>query len=157
MTQGSGPVTVEGTVIGTPAYMAPEQLDGREADATSDVFAFGAVLFEMLTGRPAFEGTSRARVMAAVVEKRRRRSASFAPTRRPLSSGSFTSASRNVPRTDGRPFRISSASSNGLRPRRASRPSVVACAGRPRFVGAVVSAALLAAVLGLWAATLAGV
>jgi serine/threonine-protein kinase len=65
---GGDPITVEGTTVGTPAYMAPEQLDGLDADAASDVFAFGAVLFEMLTGRPAFEGTSRARVVAAVLE-----------------------------------------------------------------------------------------
>jgi eukaryotic-like serine/threonine-protein kinase len=63
-----GPLTVEGTVLGTLAYMSPEQLDGKEADASSDIFAFGAVLFEMLTGRPAFEGTSEARVMAAVLD-----------------------------------------------------------------------------------------
>ncbi len=64
---GAAPLTSEGTVVGTPAYMAPEQLDGREADASSDIFAFGAVLFEMLTGKPAFAGASAVRVMAAVL------------------------------------------------------------------------------------------
>ena len=47
--------------------MAPEQLEGREADARTDIFAFGAVLYEMLTGKKAFEGTSNASVSAAIM------------------------------------------------------------------------------------------
>jgi serine/threonine protein kinase len=53
------PLTQAGTLLGTFQYMAPEQLEGREVDARTDVFAFGAVLYEMVTGRRAFEGTSR--------------------------------------------------------------------------------------------------
>src|SRR6201981_2612225 len=49
-------LTVQGTILGTFQYMAPEQLEGQEADARTDVFAFGALLYEMLTGRQAFEG-----------------------------------------------------------------------------------------------------
>jgi len=60
-------LTEQGAVLGTLAYMAPEQLDGRPADARADVFAFGAVLYEMATGRPAFEGTSRAALMVSVL------------------------------------------------------------------------------------------
>jgi len=63
------PGTAEGTILGTVPYMAPEQLDGREADARSDVFAFGAVLYEMLTGRRAFDGKSPASIMAAILER----------------------------------------------------------------------------------------
>ena len=48
--------------------MAPEQLEGREADARSDIFAFGAVLYEMLTGRRAFSGDSQSKVIAAVLD-----------------------------------------------------------------------------------------
>ena len=61
------PVTAEGTGLGTFQYMAPEQLKGAEADARTDIFAFGAVLYEMLTGNQAFEGTSQASVIAAIM------------------------------------------------------------------------------------------
>ncbi len=60
-------LTAPGTVLGTCQYMAPEQLEGREADARTDIFAFGAVLYEMLTGKKAFEGTSNASVSAAIM------------------------------------------------------------------------------------------
>jgi serine/threonine protein kinase len=49
-------LTGEGTILGTLQYMAPEQLEGKDADARSDIFAFGTVIYEMLTGRKAFEG-----------------------------------------------------------------------------------------------------
>ena len=61
-------LTVEGTLLGTIQYMSPEQLEGREADARSDLFAFGAVLFEMVAGRRAFAGESQANVIAAILE-----------------------------------------------------------------------------------------
>ena len=51
-------VTVEGTVLGTPQYMAPEQFEGKEAGAGSDIWAFGAVLYEMVTGQKAFQGNN---------------------------------------------------------------------------------------------------
>src|SRR5499427_3435683 len=52
------PVTQEGTIVGTFQYMFPEQVEGKELDGRSDVFSFGAVLYEMLTGKKAFEGKS---------------------------------------------------------------------------------------------------
>jgi serine/threonine protein kinase len=55
------PLTAEGTLVGTFQYMSPEQLQGREADCRSDIFALGAVLYEMVTGRRAFEGKTQAR------------------------------------------------------------------------------------------------
>ncbi len=66
---GSKPITAEGTIVGTFQYMAPEQLEGHEADARSDIFSFGAVLYEMATTRKAFEGRSAASVIAAILEK----------------------------------------------------------------------------------------
>jgi len=60
-------LTAEGTILGTLQYMAPEQLEGMQADARTDVFAFGAVLYEMLTGRKAFGGQSSASVIGAIL------------------------------------------------------------------------------------------
>src|SRR5215813_4944204 len=57
-----------GMIIGTAAYMSPEQARGREADQRSDVFAFGCVLYEMLTGRQAFQGEDVSDVLAAVIK-----------------------------------------------------------------------------------------
>ena len=60
-------LTTPGTILGTVDYMAPEQVEGRVTDARTDIFAFGAVLFEMLTGRKAFAGTTPASVVAAIL------------------------------------------------------------------------------------------
>jgi predicted esterase/predicted Ser/Thr protein kinase len=64
------PVTSAGVVVGTPAYMAPEQADGQLVDARADVFAFGAVLYELLSGCRPFQGSSPMSVMAAVLRDR---------------------------------------------------------------------------------------
>ncbi|MDQ6802888.1 MAG: serine/threonine-protein kinase [Acidobacteriota bacterium] len=61
------PLTAEGTIIGTFQYMAPEQLEGQQADARTDIFAFGTVLYEMATGKRAFEGKTRTSLIAAIV------------------------------------------------------------------------------------------
>jgi len=65
----ASPITVAGTVVGTVQYMSPEQIQGKEADARSDIFAFGAMLYEMLTGKRAFEGKSQLSVASAVLER----------------------------------------------------------------------------------------
>jgi Tol biopolymer transport system component/predicted Ser/Thr protein kinase len=65
--QASAPLTERGTVLGTFQYMAPEQLEGGEADARSDIFAFGAVLYEMATGRKAFSGKSQASLIGSIL------------------------------------------------------------------------------------------
>src|SRR6202021_2121477 len=63
------PLTSAGMGIGTIQYMAPEQIEGKEADARSDVFALGAVLYEMTTGKRPFEGKSQLSVASAILEK----------------------------------------------------------------------------------------
>jgi Tol biopolymer transport system component len=63
------PLTVQGSIVGTIQYMSPEQIEGKEADACSDIFAFGAVLYEMATGKRAFEGKSQLSVASAILEK----------------------------------------------------------------------------------------
>ena len=61
------PLTAQGTIVGTLQYMAPEQLEGKEVDARTDIFAFGAVVYEMATGKKAFEGKSQASVISAIM------------------------------------------------------------------------------------------
>jgi eukaryotic-like serine/threonine-protein kinase len=63
------PMTEEGTIVGTFQYMSPEQVEGKEVDGRSDIFSLGAVLYEMLTGKRAFEGKSQLSVASAISEK----------------------------------------------------------------------------------------
>jgi serine/threonine protein kinase len=63
----SGALTVRGQIVGTLAYMSPEQMQNMDIDARSDIFSFGAVMYEMSTGRPAFSGTSPAILIAEIV------------------------------------------------------------------------------------------
>ena len=73
------PLTAAGTIIGTFQYMAPEQLEGREADARSDLWALGCVLYEMVAGRPAFGGASPASILSAIMKDEPRPLAELAP------------------------------------------------------------------------------
>src|SRR5215831_15564714 len=61
------PLTGAGTIVGTLQYMAPEQLEGKEADARGDLFAFGALVYEMVTGRRAFEASSQAALISSIM------------------------------------------------------------------------------------------
>ena len=65
----STPLTGAGTIIGTLQYMSPEQLEGKEADSRSDIFSFGAVLYEMATGNRAFQGSSQASLIGAIMKE----------------------------------------------------------------------------------------
>jgi len=67
MTEDQAKLTVEGTIVGTLQYMAPEQLEGKESDARTDIFALGEVIYEMATGKPAFSGRNRASLIAAIL------------------------------------------------------------------------------------------
>jgi eukaryotic-like serine/threonine-protein kinase len=67
MTIADQPLTARGTIVGTFQYMSPEQTEGKEADARSDIFALGAILYEMVTGKRAFTGKSQASMVAAIL------------------------------------------------------------------------------------------
>jgi serine/threonine protein kinase/Tol biopolymer transport system component len=69
MVASASPLTQQGSIVGTFQFMAPEVLQGQEADARSDIFSFGCVLYEMITGRRAFEGKSQISVASAILEK----------------------------------------------------------------------------------------
>jgi len=66
---GQSPPTEQGTIVGTFQYMSPEQVEGKELDGRSDIFSLGAVLYEMVTGKRAFEGKSQLSVASAILEK----------------------------------------------------------------------------------------
>src|SRR5205807_365698 len=68
LTHAPDSLTEEGVIVGTLHYMAPEQLEGKDTDARTDLFAFGVVLYEMVTGRKPFEGTSGASIVAAILQ-----------------------------------------------------------------------------------------
>ncbi|HEV8611405.1 MAG TPA: protein kinase [Thermoanaerobaculia bacterium] len=63
----AAPVTREGTLLGTVQYLAPEQLEGKDADARTDIFAFGCVLYEMATGKKAFSGSTQASLISSIL------------------------------------------------------------------------------------------
>ena len=117
-------LTAQGTILGTFQYMAPEQIEGLEADARTDIFAFGALLFEMLTGRTAFEGKTRASLLGAILKDEPPPVSRVQP-RRP---GGARPHHQHVPREgSGRPVseraRSVDAISNGWHPDRAMAPT----------------------------------
>jgi eukaryotic-like serine/threonine-protein kinase len=80
LSASASPLTQKGTVVGTFQYMAPEVLQGSEADARSDIFSFGCMLYEMFTGRRAFEGKSQFSVLGAILDREPDRVSSVRPT-----------------------------------------------------------------------------
>ena len=72
-------ITADGAILGTVQYMAPEQLEGKDADARTDIFAFGTVIYEMATGKRTFEGKSQAGLIAAILEREPPAISSFLP------------------------------------------------------------------------------
>ena len=82
-TKQESPVTEDGTIVGTFQYMSPEQVEGKEIDGRSDTFSLGAVLYEMVTGKRAFEGKSQLSVASAIFEREPAPIASIKPTTPP--------------------------------------------------------------------------
>jgi eukaryotic-like serine/threonine-protein kinase len=82
-TQAGRDLTAEGTILGTFQYMAPEQLEGRDADARTDIFAFGAVLYEMATGKKAFSGRSQASLISSIMTSEPAAASTVVPTAPP--------------------------------------------------------------------------
>jgi serine/threonine protein kinase/Tol biopolymer transport system component len=80
----SQPLTTRGTIVGTMQYMSPEQLEGKDADVRSDIFSFGAMLYEMATGRKAFEAKSHASLIAAILKEDPRPLRELQPVAPPL-------------------------------------------------------------------------
>ena len=80
----SQPLTEQGTVMGTFQYMAPEQLEGKDADARTDIFALGCVLYEMTTGTKAFSGSSQASLVSAILRDEPAPVSSIAPMTPPM-------------------------------------------------------------------------
>jgi len=80
----TGPLTAQGHIVGTFQYMAPEQLEGTEADARSDLWALGCVLYEMATGKPAFAGTSQASLISSIMKDEPKSLGELAPMSPPV-------------------------------------------------------------------------
>ena len=77
-------LTAQGTVLGTPQYMAPEQIEGKTADARRDIFALGCVIYEMVTGKRAFDGKSASMIAAGILAKEPEPLTTSAPLTPPL-------------------------------------------------------------------------
>ena len=94
------PLTAEGTIVGTFQYMAPEQLEGQEADARSDLWALGCVLYEMATGKRAFQGKSQASLITSIMGSQPAPISQVAPRRRrrrPLATAGWRSCAASPP------------------------------------------------------------
>ena len=74
------PHTEEGTILGTVAYMSPEQAEGKKVDARSDIFSLGSVLYEMVTGQKAFQGTSKMSTLSAILHQEPKPVSGITPT-----------------------------------------------------------------------------
>jgi serine/threonine protein kinase len=95
----TAPLTGHGTILGTLLYMSPEQLAGGDVDARSDIFSFGALLYEMVTGRRAFDGSSQASIIGAILEREPPPIAAQAPADAACPRAARAEVSREGPRS----------------------------------------------------------
>ena len=89
--------TAAGTIVGTASYMSPEQAEGLKVDARSDIFSFGALLYEMVTGRRAFHGETPMSTITAILRDQPAPIAPTTPMFPTSSSGSSSAASERIP------------------------------------------------------------
>ena len=120
---GSKGLTAEGSIVGTLQYISPEQLDGKPADMRTDIFAFGALAYEMITGRAAFPGTSQAQLVGAILKDDP--PIADRPTRHRVWLRRFPGVSPRIPTIAGSPRAIccSSCARSRTRHRRRSAPA----------------------------------
>ena len=102
------PLTAEGAILGTYPYMSPEQVQGKGVDARSDIFSFGATLYEAATGKPAFGGANAASVIAAILDREPLPVSRVSPAPRQRWTGSSRRACAKSPMTGGRTHTTSS-------------------------------------------------
>jgi len=148
LTAQSAPLTQRGTVVGTFQYVAPEVLQGRDADARSVVFALGAVLYEMLTGRRAFEGKSQLSVMTAILEKEPEPIVAIQPLTPPVLEHTIRRALEKDPDRRWQSCTDVAGELRWISEADLSRPPVVAIIGRRRWRPWAASFAIAAAALG---------
>jgi len=103
LTSAAPPLTQKGSIVGTFQYLAPEVLQGAEADARSDLFSFGCVLYEMVTGRRAFEGKSQLSVFTAILEKNPEPVTATQPLAPPMLAHVVSAYLAKIPRTESNP------------------------------------------------------
>ena len=123
---GSLDGTEEGRILGTPAYMSPEQARGQPVDKRTDIWAFGCVLFEMLTGRPAFDGDTISDMFVSILE--REPDWAVLPAETPPSSASCSSGASARIRRSGCTTSPTLASKSTIANHRCPQPQ---CRGRP--------------------------
>ena len=147
------PATDAGTVLGTAAYMSPEQAEGKAVDGRSDIFSFGAVLYEMATGRRAFTGDSNAAIMAAVLNKEPRPPHEMAPEFPAELERIVVRCLRKDPDKRQQHMKDMKVLLEELREETESgklAPAAVARARRPVWVWAVAAAVMALVGMGLW-------
>jgi len=143
----ASPLTQQGMVVGTFQYVAPEVLQGKEADARSDVFALGAVMYEMLTGRRAFEGKSQLSVMTAILEREPEPIAAIRPLTPPVLEHTILRAVEKDPDRRWQSCADVAGELRWISEAELSRAPAMAIIGRQRWLAWAVAFAIAAVVL----------